>query len=302
VFTIATFYRFAAIDEPAAFAAVIRDACTVHGVTGTVIVAGEGVNGTIAGGRTAVQTVVDVIASQPGFHGLEPQWSSSRNDPFVRLRVRVKREIVALGIGTIDVAGLTGTHVTPSEWDELLGRDDVVVIDARNDYETEIGSFPGSLDPHTRSFTDFPAWVESEPRLAGRPPVAMYCTGGVRCEKASAWLRSRGFDEVYQLDGGILTYLEAVPEQRSQWSGECYVFDRRVSVGHRVTPGDSEVCPNCNRVVTVAERRQPGYRTGVTCPRCHDTISPDRRMRFAERQRQITLATQRGTNHLGPDQ
>jgi UPF0176 protein len=230
---------------------------------------------------------------------LAAKHSTAESDPFLRLRVRLKAEIVSLGVGEIDSVNGTGIRVAPEDWNELIARPDVVLVDARNDYEYAVGSFAGATNPQTRSFTQFPAWIESSPEMTDHPKVAMFCTGGIRCEKASAYLKSQGFEEVYQLDGGILRYLEIVPEAESDWEGECYVFDRRVSVGHGLVPGANEICPNCNTVLSAEDRTMPGYSVGVTCAGCTETITDDRKARFTERQHQIDLAIERGDHHLG---
>jgi UPF0176 protein len=189
--------------------------------------------------------------------------------------------------------------VSPEDWNDLIAQDDVLLIDTRNDYEYAVGTFEGAVNPRTRSFTEFPEWLEANRDVVEKPKIAMFCTGGIRCEKASAFLREQGFDDVYQLDGGILRYLEMIPESESAWEGECYVFDRRVSVGHGLVPGDKEICVNCDQVLDEADRLLHGYEPGVTCADCVDTITDDRRSRFRERQLQIVLATERGGAHLG---
>jgi UPF0176 protein len=299
MFDLAAFYRFVPIDDPGSLRESIINACSDHGIKGTILLASEGINGTIAGSAEGVDAVLAHLRTIRGLEDLEAKRASADSDPFYRLKVRVKREIVSLGVGEVDTARHTGTHVPPETWNELIQDPDVIVIDARNDYEVAIGSFDGAINPGTRSFTGFPEWVASNERLASHPRIAMFCTGGIRCEKASAWLKEQGFTDVFQLEGGILNYLEQVPSDESLWSGECYVFDRRVSVGHGLVPGTNEICPNCNRVVGDDDRGIPGYQRGVTCPACHDEITPDRRARFAERQHQIALAQERGTAHLG---
>jgi UPF0176 protein len=300
VFHIATFYRFVPIADPAGVCDRVTEAATAGDVTGSIVIATEGINGTVSGQREDVAAIVEHLRAVDGLGDLTLRWSTAEHDPFRRLRVRAKPEIVTLGLGDVDVAEDTGVHVDPRDWDRVIDRRDVVVVDVRNTYEVEIGSFPGAVDPGIDAFAEFPSWVASDPRLADRPPVAMFCTGGIRCEKASAHLRRLGFDEVYQLEGGILSYLASVRPDASSWEGECYVFDGRVSVGHDLVPGSSEICPNCNRVVGDDARSRPGYEPGVTCHRCHQAITEDRRRRFAERQRQVDLARARGSRHLGP--
>jgi UPF0176 protein len=299
VFHIAAFYKFTNLDDYASLRAPLLSVCNNSDVKGSILLASEGVNGTIAGPEEGVRAVLDHIRSDPRTAGLEAKHSTSESDPFLRLKVRLKAEIVSLGVGVVDSIQGTGTRVAPEEWNELIARPDVVLVDARNDYEYAVGSFSGATNPKTRSFTQFPDWIAANPDLNERTKIAMYCTGGIRCEKASAYLKDQGFDEIYQLDGGILKYLETTAEDQSAWEGECYVFDRRVSVGHGLVPGNKEICPNCNAVLAAEDRAGAGYLVGVTCDGCADTISDDRKTRFAERQQQIELAAERGDQHLG---
>jgi UPF0176 protein len=298
MFHIAAFYHFADIDDAARLRSELLEACVDSGVKGTILVAAEGVNGTIAGPEEGIDTVLDFIRDDERLAGLEEKRAVSDDDPFLRLKVRLKTEIVTLGVGEVDSVGHTGQHVPAVAWNDLISDPDTVVIDTRNDYEYAIGTFQGAINPETRSFREFPAWVDAHPELKGKR-LAMFCTGGIRCEKATAYLRETGFDEVYQLEGGILKYLETIEEPASMWDGECYVFDRRVSVGHRLVPGNLEVCPNCNSVLGDTARAAVGYRRGISCLDCHDNLTPIRAARFAERQRQIELAEARGERHLG---
>ena len=300
MFTIAALYQFAPVADVDDLRTRLLTVCRRHGVEGTLLIATEGINGTIAGpSHEAVAAVIDEIRSVDGFASLEPKWSESPERPFLRLKVKVKDEIVTLGAGPVDVSAHTATHVPAADWNALISRSDVVVIDTRNAYEVAIGSFTGAVDPQTESFTEFPDWMEGAESIGRDTPIAMFCTGGIRCEKATAYLAEQGFTNLFQLDGGILRYLEDVAPDQSMWEGECYVFDRRVSVGHGLIPGNLEVCPNCNQVVGDEARSSVGYVRGVTCPNCHDEITPDRLERFSERQKQIELAAERGSTHLG---
>lgn len=299
MFHIAAFYRFAEIADPAAVREGIVDVCESNDVKGTILIAPEGINGTIAGPEDGVELVLNQLRSLDEIDELPAKHSTARTDPFLRLKVRIKSEIVTLGVGAVDTRANAGVHVPASDWNDLIRERDVVVVDTRNAYEVAIGSFDGATDPHTRSFTEFPDWISATDGLDKNTRLAMFCTGGIRCEKATAYLAEQGFTNVFQLDGGILKYLETVPQADSMWNGECYVFDRRVSVGHGLVPGTMEVCPNCNVVVNDEARAAEGYVTGVTCPECFDTITDDRRARFAERQHQMDLAAERGTQHLG---
>ena len=298
MFHIAAFYHFANLDDADVVRDNLSDVCVDNDVKGTILVAPEGINGTIAGSETSIDTVLGFIRDDERLAGLEEKRALSDADPFLRLKVRLKKEIVTLGVGDVDSVRHTGQHVPAVVWNDLISDPDTVLIDTRNDYEYAIGTFEGAINPETRSFREFPAWVDAHPELKGKR-LAMFCTGGIRCEKATAYLRENGFDEVYQLEGGILKYLETIEEPASMWDGECYVFDRRVSVGHMLVPGNFEVCPNCNTVLDEEARDTNGYRRGVCCPTCHDNLTLDRDARFTERQHQIELAEARGERHLG---
>jgi len=292
------FYAFATWPSFAEHRAPLKSLCAENGLTGSILLAPEGINGTVAGTRQALDVLLSELQQLPQFGGLAPKYSTSQSQPFRKMKVRLKKEIVTLGIDNIDVSN-TGTHVPTNEWDALIADPDVILIDTRNDYEIAIGSFPGAINPHTASFGDFPAWAEANLDPHENPKIAMFCTGGIRCEKATAYLKQEGFGDVYQLHGGILRYLEEVPPEETNWQGECYVFDGRVSVRPGLIPGDYEVCVNCNSALGEAEVGADGYERGVTCPACVASISPQRRARFAERQRQIELAEARGEKHLG---
>ena len=299
MFSVMTFYAFAAWPTFADHRFSLTELCQEHDLTGSILLAPEGVNGTVSGEDNGLATLLAELRSIDHFSELTPKYSTSQHQPFRKMKVRLKKEIVTLGIGDIDVSN-TGTYIPAAEWDELISDPDVILIDTRNEYEIEIGSFPGAINPHTDAFGDFPEWVENNLDPSAKPKVAMFCTGGIRCEKASAYLRGQGFDEVYQLQGGILKYLEDIPPEETNWLGDCYVFDERVSVKPGLIPGDYEVCVNCNAALGEAELGDDRFEKGVACPRCSDTITPDRRARFAERQRQIELAEARGLRHMGP--
>ncbi len=296
---VAALYRFARLADPAAVRAALDAACRAAGVKGTLLVAAEGINGTIAGSDRAVGQVVAHIRALPGCADLEPRDSRAGTPPFHRLKVRVKREIVTMGEPAIDPLAGTGRHVAPGDWNALVDDPATIVIDARNAYEVAAGSFAGALDPGTASFRDFPAWLRARrDQLAGKR-VAMFCTGGIRCEKATALLRAEGHDAVYHLEGGILAYLEQVPPDDSRWQGECFVFDERVAVGHGLAPGSHVLCRGCRMPVDAAGRASPLYREGVSCPRCHAARSDRQRAGYAERHRQSALAVARGGTHVG---
>ncbi|WP_198969889.1 oxygen-dependent tRNA uridine(34) hydroxylase TrhO [Xylophilus sp. ASV27] len=306
-FLTAALYKFVALPDHAALQPPLLACCEAHAVKGTLLLAAEGINGTIAGPPAGVHAVLAWLRGDPRLTDLQHKEAAARFMPFYRLRVRLKREIVTLGIPGLDPAEHAGTYVKPQDWNALIGQPGVVLVDVRNDYEVAIGSFEGAIDPRTRSFSELPAWVarESQPGgvLAGdgntRPRVAMFCTGGIRCEKSTAYLRSQGFDEVYHLEGGILKYLETVPEEQSRWRGDCFVFDERVSVGHGLAPGHHELCRSCRWPLGAAERASPLFQRGISCPYCHGTRSEEELRALAERHKQVELAQRRSRMHIG---
>ncbi len=294
----AAFYRFAALPDFAEMKAPLESLCTARSVSGTILLAAEGVNGTIAGAAEDVRAVLDWLRADPRLAALEHKESPAERAPFHRMKVRLKREIVTLGVPDLDPATNAGTYVEPTDWNALLADPDVVLIDTRNHYEVAIGCFEGAINPGTASFRELPAWLDARPELRGRK-VAMYCTGGIRCEKSTALLRARGFDAVYHLRGGILKYLETVPEEESRWRGECFVFDERVSVGHGLVQGPHTLCRSCRHPLSPADRASPEYEEGLSCPHCRPRQDDARRARLAERQRQVALASRRGQRHVG---
>ncbi|MFL0671995.1 MAG: rhodanese-related sulfurtransferase [Erythrobacter sp.] len=252
---VAALYQFTAFPDPGALRAPLLEHCAAHGVKGTLLLAHEGINGTIAGEAAALDAVLAAIRALPGCAGLEVKFSAAPEMPFGRMKVRVKREIVTMGEPDLDPAASVGRYVAPQDWNALIADPETLVIDTRNDYEVAIGSFAGAVDPRTRAFRDFPAWFREhrEALLAGKRRVAMFCTGGIRCEKSTSFLRREGVEEVYHLRGGILKYLEDVPEADSLWRGECFVFDERVSLGHGLAPGSARMCRACGRAVLPGE-------------------------------------------------
>ncbi|SFP66762.1 rhodanese-related sulfurtransferase [Sphingomonas rubra] len=299
VIRVAALYRFARLDDPATVRDALEADARAAGIKGTLLVAGEGINGTIAGSEEGIATLLAAIRRLPGCADVEPKYAEAAAMPFHRLKVRLKREIVTMGVDGIDPVADAGTYVAPAEWNALIDDPDTVVIDTRNGYEVAVGSFAGAVDPATDSFRDFPAWVDAHAgELAGKR-LAMFCTGGIRCEKATALMKARGFDEVYHLDGGILRYLEEVPAAESRWQGECFVFDERVAVGHGLAPGSHALCRACRMPVSAADRASSLYEEGVSCPRCHDARDEEQRAGYAERHRQVRLAEARGGKHVG---
>ena len=293
--TVAALYHFARFDDPAALKAPLARVACAHGVRGTLLLAPEGINGTIAGTRAGVDAVLADIRALPGCAAMEWKESAAETMPFGRMKVRLKREIVTMGQPHVDPRAAVGHYVDPADWNALISAPDVAVIDTRNDYEVEIGTFAGAVDPGTRSFRDFPAWWQANAdRFAGKR-VAMFCTGGIRCEKSTNWLLSQGVKDVFHLKGGILKYLEEVPQQESLWQGECFVFDGRVSLTHGLRQGRHGLCHACRRPLAPEDRERPEYEEGVRCHRCAGEHDEADRARFRERQRQMSLAEARKT-------
>ena len=297
--TIAALYHFTRFPDPAALKPGLLEVCVAHGVKGSLLLAPEGINGTIAGPRDGIDAALGAVRALPGCEGLEWKESFADSMPFGRMKVKLKREIVTMGQPDVDPLAQVGNYVSASDWNALISDPDTVVIDTRNDYEVAIGTFRGAVDPGTRAFGEFPDWWQvNRERFAGKR-VAMFCTGGIRCEKSTNYLLGQGVNQVYHLKGGILKYLEEVPEADSLWQGQCFVFDDRVSVGHGLVPGGLKVCGACRRPVTAEDQSLPNYEEGVCCPACAGEYSDADRARFRERHRQMMLAEKRGTLHLG---
>lgn len=298
---IVALYRFAKFPDCAAVRESLLDACRRRAVKGTLIVAEEGLNGTIAGSDAAIEDVLAHIRRLPGCADIDVKESRAPAMPFHRLKVRIKREIVTMGQPAIDPLTDAGHYVAPCDWNALIADPDTILIDTRNEYEVAIGSFAGAIDPKTRSFRDFPAWFAAHRAALSIPDtkVAMFCTGGIRCEKATALLKAEGLEQVYHLEGGILAYLEAVPPEQSRWEGECFVFDERVTVTHGLEPGTYALCRACRMPVSPDDRQSPQYVEGVACPSCHAERSDAQRDGYAERHRQAKLASARGDTHVG---
>jgi UPF0176 protein len=273
--------------------------CEELGLLGTILLAAEGINGTISGPEESVRSLFGTLRADPRLAPVQYKSSWAAEAPFYRMKVRLKKEIVSLGIDGIDPNCEVGEYVAPEDWNELIGRPDVRVIDTRNDYEVHLGTFSGAEDPQTRSFRQFPQWAEDHLDVERDRNIAMFCTGGIRCEKATAYLKQLGFQNVYHLQGGILNYLETVDPCDSRWEGDCFVFDNRVTVDHTLQQGDLEVCPACRMPVTEEDRQSPMFELHVSCPSCFDRLTPERREGLLERARQIKLAAQRGERHIG---
>jgi UPF0176 protein len=296
---VAALYQFSRFEDCAGIRATLAGVCAQAGIRGTILIAPEGINGTIAGSPETIESIVNHIRTLPGCASLDVKYASAETMPFHRMKVRLKREIVTMGQPDIDPLGDVGHYVAPADWNALIDDPDTVVIDTRNNYEVEIGSFAGAINPETATFSEFPDWFyDHREDLVGKK-VAMFCTGGIRCEKATAFLKAEGLTDVYHLKGGILKYLEDVPVEDSRWSGDCFVFDQRVAVTHGLTPGSHDLCHACRMPVSVAEKASAHYIEGVSCPKCHAARDDTQRAGYAERQRQVALAEARGVGHIG---
>jgi UPF0176 protein len=297
---VASFYRFVDIENPATLRDRLLPACEARDLLGTILVAGEGINGTIAGAEDSIRDLLSLAADAIGLDAApDARWTRASDPPFRRMRVRVKKEIVTLGRPDIRPQAGTGRHVSPAEWHRLIDDPATLVIDTRNSYEVEVGTFPAAVDPATQSFREFPAFVASLAEADRDRPVAMFCTGGIRCEKATALMLESGFTNVNQLEGGILNYLESVDESENRWRGECFVFDTRVAVDRDLGEGGYVQCHACRRPLSSEDLASPDYREGVSCPRCIGDAEPERAARLEERRRQVHLARKRGDSHIG---
>lgn len=294
-------YKFVALANFAELREPLHNLLEQQGIRGTLLLASEGINGTVAGSQAAIDTMLDWLAAQPGLDGIAPKYSYVDSMPFNRTKVKLKKEIVTMGVEGIDPKQVVGTYVKPQDWNALISDPEVLLVDTRNDYEVEIGTFKNALNPRTESFREFPEYVKTHLDPAKHKKVAMFCTGGIRCEKSTAFLKEQGFSEVYHLEGGILKYLEEVPASETLWQGECFVFDDRVAVDHQLAKGQYELCNACRLPITAADKLSPDYIEGVSCPRCAGTHTPEQIQRFEERQRQIAIAKQRGEKHIGDD-
>ncbi|NNF51947.1 MAG: rhodanese-related sulfurtransferase [Gammaproteobacteria bacterium] len=296
---VATFYRFVDLPDCEAVALRLREAAERAEILGTVIVASEGVNATVAGDSTRLRDWVETLRSDPRFASLRPRFSSAARMPFYRLKVKLRDEIVTLGQPGVKPQRRTGVHVDPEQWDKLLADPNIVVIDTRNRYETGVGTFENAIDPGTDSFRQFPDFVNKKLDPSQHPRVAMFCTGGIRCEKASAWMLEQGFEEVFQLDGGILNYLENREAEQGSWRGACFLFDQRVGVDYGLRRSELEICHGCRHPLTAEECRSDDYEAGVSCPHCAAALTDSRRASLRERQRQEELARRAGRRHIG---
>lgn len=298
-FKVMAIYKFADLPDCAAIQPGLAKFCCARSIRGTLILAPEGINGTVAGTPADIDALVAHLEADPRFLGAEIKFATAQTMPFLRMKVRLKAEIVTLRAPEANPAIAVGTYVEPEDWNALIARNDIVLVDTRNDYEVNLGTFHRALDPATKTFTEFKDYVAEHLDPARDKKVAMFCTGGIRCEKASSYLLSQGFEEVFHLKGGILKYLEVVPPDQSLWQGECFVFDERVAVTHGLEKGDASLCRACRMPLTAADRAEPTYLEGISCPHCADDSA--RHAAAAERQRQMQIARARGQAHLGSD-
>ena len=296
---VAALYHFAQLDDFADKRAPLLDYMQQHDVRGTLLLAREGVNGTVAGKRESVDGLLELLRSDPRLTKLVHKESFCDELPFYRTKVKLKKEIVTMGVEDIDPNHIVGTYVAPKDWNAVISDPDVLVIDTRNDYEIDVGTFKGATNPNTKTFREFPQYIQDHHSPKTTKKVAMFCTGGIRCEKSTAYLKGLGYDEVFHLQGGILKYLEEIPAQESLWEGECFVFDNRVTVDHDLNEGSYDQCHACRYPLSPQDMRSEHYRPGVQCPHCTDTLPEKTRQRAEERQKQMVLAKERGIPHIG---
>ncbi|VAX02787.1 Rhodanese domain protein UPF0176 [hydrothermal vent metagenome] len=300
-YVVSALYHFTELADYQELRPKYHDFLTLHHIRGTLLLAQEGINGTVAGTAQAIKALHEFIRSDKRLQHIVTKESTATEMPFHRTKVRLKKEIVTMGVENIDPRHIVGTYVKPTDWNDLIADPDVIVVDTRNDYEVGIGTFKGAINPQTTTFREFPAFVKDQ--LSGKEgkKVAMYCTGGIRCEKSTAYLKQQGFAEVYHLEGGILKYLEEIPEENSLWQGECFVFDSRVSVRHNLAEGSYDQCFACRMPITEMEKQAESYRRGVSCLHCYDNHSNAQKQRHLEREKQVTLARKKGLPHIGED-
>jgi len=294
-------YRFVRLEDFEQIQKPLLQVMTAHEIKGTILLAREGINGTVAGSRAAINALYDWFNKDERLAGINYKESLDEAIPFYRTKVKLKKEIVTMGVETIDPNKIVGTYVKPSEWNDLIADPDVLLVDTRNDYEVNIGQFQGAVNPKTATFREFPKYVSDNLNPRQHKKVAMYCTGGIRCEKSTAYLKEQGFEEVYHLEGGILKYLEEIPESESMWQGECFVFDNRVAVDHDLAKGRYDQCFACRYPVSEIDKASEHYVQGISCPHCFEKVSEHQRKRFEEREKQMELARERGLQHIGSE-
>ena len=300
-FVVCAMYKFVTLDNYQEIKTPLLKFMTDHHIRGTLLLAQEGINGTVAAARKDIDALLNYLQSDPRLTEFSFKESFTDEMPFLRTRVKLKKEIVTMGIEGIDPKHIVGTYVKPKDWNALISEPEVLLVDTRNDYEVQVGTFKDAINPVTDSFREFPDYVKQHFDPKKHKKVAMYCTGGIRCEKSTAYMKEQGFEEVYHLEGGILKYLEEVPENETLWQGECFVFDERVTVNHQLEKGIYDQCNACRLPITHEDKLSEHYQHGVSCPHCYDKTSKKQKARFAEREKQITLAKQRGDSHIGAD-
>jgi len=296
---VSALYKFVTLDDYASLRKPLLTRMEENHVKGTLLLAKEGINGTIAGDRKGIDALLTWLRSDPRFADLETKESYEQAMPFYRTKVKLKKEIVTMGIDGIDPKNIVGTYVKPEDWNALISDPDVLLIDTRNDYEVTIGAFKGAVNPKTETFREFSKYVKQQLDPTKHKKIAMYCTGGIRCEKSTAYLKEQGFEDVYHLQGGILKYLEQVPVDQSAWQGECFVFDNRVAVNHNLEKGQYDQCYACRYPITEDDKKSEQYQQGVSCPHCYDKVTAKQRQRFLEREKQVQISKQRGEEHIG---
>ncbi len=296
---VAALYKFAHLPDYREKKTALLDHCIKNGIKGTLLLASEGINGTVAGTRNAIDSLLNFLKSDARLADLEHKESFCDSQPFYRTKVKLKKEIVTLGVPGVDPNKQAGKYVMPKEWNALISDPDVLIIDTRNNYEVGIGAFKGAINPETNTFREFPEFVAKNLQHAKDKKIAMYCTGGIRCEKSTAYLLQQGFKNVFHLKGGILKYLEEVPAEQSLWQGECFVFDNRVAVNNDLSPGEFDQCHGCRNPLSLADRQSPQYNPGIHCPHCYASLTEDQLSRFSERHKQVQLAKERQQRHIG---
>lgn len=300
-YIVCALYKFVALPNFKSLREPLLSVMNEHQVRGTLLLAHEGINGTVSGSREAINSLISWLNLQPGLENIDVKESTSKEKPFKRTKVKLKKEIVTMGVEDIDPRKVVGTYVEPSDWNDLISDPEVVLVDTRNDYEFAVGTFENAINPNTESFREFPDYVKQNLDPKKHKKVAMFCTGGIRCEKSTAYMKQQGFEEVYHLKGGILKYLEEVPKESTSWQGECFVFDDRVTVDHDLKPGQYDQCNACRMPITKQEQQSEQYQQGVSCPHCFDKTSDEQKARYLEREKQIQLAKMRGEEHIGSD-
>lgn len=300
-YVVCALYKFVELNHYQELQAPLLELMEENQIRGTLLLASEGINGTVASTRKGIDVLLAWLDAEPNLKGTVYKESQASEQPFNRTKVKLKKEIVTMGVEGIDPRHVVGTYVKPENWNALISDPDVLVVDTRNDYEIQIGTFKNALNPHTETFREFPDYVKKNLAPEKHKKVAMFCTGGIRCEKSTAYLKEQGFDEVYHLEGGILKYLEEVPQEESLWQGDCYVFDGRVAVGHSLKESHYDVCNACRLPITYEDKQSEVYEQGVSCPSCFGTHSAEQLARFREREKQVQLAKQRGEAHIGGD-